>query len=625
MENFCFALSRNNPSALRETVVAPNVSWSDIGGLENVKRELQDLVQYSVKHPEMFLKFNVQSSRGVLSYSLPGCANFISIKGPELITMWFGGSEANVREIFDKARAAAPCVLFFDELDSIAKARGASVDDAGGAADRVINQVLTEMAAILCPGSLDQLIYIPLPDELSRHQIFKANLRKTFIAADLDFRFLAKSTVGFSGADITEICQRTGRLVIPASRTSDRVQCEAAQAHEDYNQYRLRTPLFKRKQHCIIMSSESPSSSSNSSVKASANPSSLIAMKRNRPKTAKIKETKFRKTGFEEDEENAPPAKKPAHVIPSDFDFLLDAIPIESDLNCGSKSVREKSIIGETCSSTIDDEPCTLTEFVPPFTDPYQILYENEKRKVHFADESGKKMVDVKIYERYIYLFKNENSTTIGGTAAYEHRNEGIALKNAFKCVDESENSTLCSSEKSQENVGTTSNAYTKSAPPNGYVCNTPNKDLAFNPNLLLRADFNICETANLPKSSSPLKNAKRSHKKSYKKKKSSHSSPSKSSHRSSSKKHRKKSSRSSKKRENHHGSHRSHHRRSPSPDCRYFSSPDSRRSPSPDKYRGRSRHHSPTLFEKKENKNYRRSRNSPVRNFSRSLSPADF
>lgn len=144
--------------------------------------------------------------------------------------MWFGESEANVRDVFDKARAAAPCVLFFDELDSIAKARGGSVGDAGGAADRVINQILTEMdgmnskknvfiigatnrpdiidSAILRPGRLDQLIYIPLPDEASRLQIFKANLRKTPIAPDVDLTFLAKSTVGFSGADLTEICQR---------------------------------------------------------------------------------------------------------------------------------------------------------------------------------------------------------------------------------------------------------------------------------------------------------------------------------------------------------------------------------------------------------------------------------
>merc|ERR1712127_942383 len=159
-DNFKFALGASNPSALRETVVeVPNVSWDDVGGLENVKRELQELVQYPVEHPEKFLKFGMTPSRGVLFYGPPGCgktllakaianecqANFISIKGPELLTMWFGESEANVREVFEKARAAAPCVLFFDELDSIAKSRGGSGGDGGGASDRVINQVLTEM------------------------------------------------------------------------------------------------------------------------------------------------------------------------------------------------------------------------------------------------------------------------------------------------------------------------------------------------------------------------------------------------------------------------------------------------------------------------------------------------
>merc|ERR1712176_818556 len=222
-EDFKFAMAQSNPSALRETVVeVPNVSWNDIGGLESVKRELQELVQYPVEHPEKFLKFGMNPSKGVLFYGPPGCgktllakaianecqANFISIKGPELLTMWFGESEANVREVFDKARQAAPCVLFFDELDSIAKARGGTSGDAGGAADRVINQLLTEMdgmgskknvfiigatnrpdiidPAVMRPGRLDQLMYIPLPDEGSRLAIFKANLRKSPLSPEVD-------------------------------------------------------------------------------------------------------------------------------------------------------------------------------------------------------------------------------------------------------------------------------------------------------------------------------------------------------------------------------------------------------------------------------------------------------
>jgi len=267
MENFRFAMGKSTPSALRETVVeVPNVTWDDIGGLEGVKRELQELVQYPVEHPEKFLQFGMQPSRGVLFYGPPGCgktllakaianecqANFISVKGPELLTMWFGESEANVREIFDKARSAAPCVLFFDELDSIAKSRGGSVGDAGGAADRVINQVLTEMdgmgakknvfiigatnrpdiidGAILRPGRLDQLIYIPLPDEASRKSILKSNLRKTPIAKTVDLDYIAKVTKGFSGADLTEICQRSVKLAIRENIEQDIKRERARQA-----------------------------------------------------------------------------------------------------------------------------------------------------------------------------------------------------------------------------------------------------------------------------------------------------------------------------------------------------------------------------------------------------------
>jgi transitional endoplasmic reticulum ATPase len=166
--------------------------------------------------------------------------------------MWFGESEANVREVFDKARSAAPCVLFFDELDSVAKARGGGGGDGGGAADRIINQLLTEMdgmnakknvfiigatnrpdiidGAVLRPGRLDQLIYIPLPDELSRLAIFRANLRKSPLDGDVDIPFLARSTHGFSGADLTEICQRACKLAIRENIARD---IESARAREE--------------------------------------------------------------------------------------------------------------------------------------------------------------------------------------------------------------------------------------------------------------------------------------------------------------------------------------------------------------------------------------------------------
>ncbi|QRV73907.1 AAA family ATPase [Ceratobasidium sp. AG-Ba] len=270
MENFRFALGVSNPSALRETVVeVPTVKWSDIGGLEKVKQELQETVQYPVEHPEKFLKYGMSPSKGVLFYGPPGTgktllakaianecqANFISIKGPELLTMWFGESEANVRDVFDKARAAAPCVMFFDELDSIAKARGGGGSDAGGAGDRVLNQMLTEMdgmnakknvfiigatnrpdqidPALLRPGRLDQLIYIPLPDEPSRISILQAALRKSPVSPKVDLGFLARSTHGFSGADLTEICQRAAKLAIRESIDADIRKARERRDRED--------------------------------------------------------------------------------------------------------------------------------------------------------------------------------------------------------------------------------------------------------------------------------------------------------------------------------------------------------------------------------------------------------
>merc|ERR1712158_268560 len=163
-----------------------NITWQDIGGLESVKKELQELVQYPVEHPEKFLKFGMQPSRGVLFYGPPGCgktllakaianecqANFISIKGPELLTEMDGmGSKKNVFIIGATNRP--------DIIDP----------------------------AILRPGRLDQLIYIPLPDDGSRTSILKSNLRKTPVAKSVDLNYISKVTKGFSGADLTEICQ----------------------------------------------------------------------------------------------------------------------------------------------------------------------------------------------------------------------------------------------------------------------------------------------------------------------------------------------------------------------------------------------------------------------------------
>jgi transitional endoplasmic reticulum ATPase len=256
-EHFMHALSVCDPSTLRENKVeVPDVKWDDIGGLEDTKRDLQEMVRYPIEHRGLFEKFGMEASRGVLFYGPPGCgktlmakaianecgANFISVKGPELLNAYFGGSEANVRDLFDKARAASPCILFFDEMDSIARARG-SGGGSSDTSDRVINQILSEIdgigsgktlfiigatnrpdildPGIMRPGRLDQLIHIPLPDFESRISIFKANLRKSPVAEDITYELLAEVTEGFSGADITEICQRAAKNAIRESITAE--------------------------------------------------------------------------------------------------------------------------------------------------------------------------------------------------------------------------------------------------------------------------------------------------------------------------------------------------------------------------------------------------------------------
>ncbi len=253
-EHFVHALKQTNPSSLRETIVeVPNVSWEDIGGLEEVKKELQEMILYPLEHPDKYLKFGMNPSRGVLFYGPPGCgktllakaiatecsSNFISVKGPELLTMWFGESESNVREVFDKARQSAPCVLFFDELDSIGIQRGGGSGGGSEASDRVINQLLTEMDgigikknvfvvgatnrpdilddALLRPGRLDQLVYIPLPDKKSRISIMKAILRKTPVDPKIPMEFIADLTEGFSGADIKELSNQVCKSAIKES------------------------------------------------------------------------------------------------------------------------------------------------------------------------------------------------------------------------------------------------------------------------------------------------------------------------------------------------------------------------------------------------------------------------
>jgi len=270
-KHFDHAVGIVAPSSLRENQVeVPDVKWEDVGGLEDVKRELHETVQYPVEHAEKYIKFGMSPSKGVLFYGPPGCgktllakaianeagANFISIKGPELLTQWFGESEANVRELFDKARAASPCILMFDEMDSIAKTRGSgSGGGSSEAGDRVINQILTEIdgvgarknvfvigatnrpdildPAVIRPGRLDQLIYIPLPDFKSRLAIFHASLRKAPLDPTVDIEVLARSTHGFSGADISEICTSASKLAIREAILSAEERKKVAEDDDD--------------------------------------------------------------------------------------------------------------------------------------------------------------------------------------------------------------------------------------------------------------------------------------------------------------------------------------------------------------------------------------------------------
>lgn len=274
------ALKSVNPSSLRETVVeVPDVKWEDIGGLEEVKRNLIEMIQYPIEYPEIFQKYGQKPSRGALLWGPPGCgktllakaianecsSNFISIKGPELLTMWFGESEANVREVFDKARMASPCILFFDELDAIAKARGGSQGDAGGAGDRVMNQLLTEMdginpqkqvffigatnrpdiidPALKRPGRLDQTIFIDLPDFAARVNVLQASMRKSPLDPDVDLEWFAEQTDGYSGADLSGLAKMSARIAIRQSikaslklaKEKDARRAAAEAAGEAYN------------------------------------------------------------------------------------------------------------------------------------------------------------------------------------------------------------------------------------------------------------------------------------------------------------------------------------------------------------------------------------------------------
>jgi transitional endoplasmic reticulum ATPase len=243
MKDFLDAFKEITPTALREIEIEiPNVRWEDIGGLEDVKRQLVESIEWPLKYPEKFERMGIKPPKGILLYGPPGCgktmlakavateaeANFISVKGPEIFNKWVGESEKAVREIFRKARQAAPCIIFFDEIESVVT-RKDLVDDSSGVSSRVTSQILAEMdgieeltdvivigatnrpdlldPAILRPGRFDKLIYVPPPDEKSRYQILKIYTRKMPLAPDVSLKELAMRTEMYSGADLAALCR----------------------------------------------------------------------------------------------------------------------------------------------------------------------------------------------------------------------------------------------------------------------------------------------------------------------------------------------------------------------------------------------------------------------------------
>ncbi|RMF55814.1 AAA family ATPase [Candidatus Woesearchaeota archaeon] len=248
-KDFMDALKVVRPSALREVLIeVPNVKWEDVGGLDDVKQELIEAVEWPIKNPEYFKKVGIRPPKGILLYGPPGTGktliakavaneskiNFISVKGPELISKWVGESEKAVRKIFEKARQTSPAIIFFDEFDSIAQRRNSGESSRVG--ERVVDQILTEMdglqamqdviviaatnrpdlidTALLRPGRFDRLILTPVPDLATRKKIFEIHTRNMPLAKDVKLDELAKKTENYVGADIEAVCREAGMIAL---------------------------------------------------------------------------------------------------------------------------------------------------------------------------------------------------------------------------------------------------------------------------------------------------------------------------------------------------------------------------------------------------------------------------
>lgn len=249
-EDFLQAYREMEPSTMREVLIEkPNVRWEDVGGLDEVKQSLRETVEWPLKYGPVFQQVGAKPPKGILLHGPPGTgktllakavateaeANFISVKGPELYSKWVGESERAIRETFRKAKQAAPCIVFFDEIDALAASRGGG-ESGGGVGERVISQLLTELdgleelhnvtviaatnradlvdAALLRPGRFDRLVYIPSPDLAARKQIFRIHTKGKPLAKDVDVDELARKADGKTGADIAGICNEAAMLAV---------------------------------------------------------------------------------------------------------------------------------------------------------------------------------------------------------------------------------------------------------------------------------------------------------------------------------------------------------------------------------------------------------------------------
>lgn len=248
-EDFRDALKEIRPSALREVLVqTPTVSWDDVGGLDDVKEELREAIEWPLKYGEAYRYTGVEAPKGILLYGPPGTgktllakaaakmteSNFISVKGPELLSKWVGESEKGVREIFRKARQAAPCIIFFDEIESLVPARGSG--DSSHVSDNVVSQILTEIdgleelhnvliigatnrldivdKALLRPGRFDRVVEVPNPDEAAREQILKIHTRRRPLAGNVNLAELARTTESLSGAELAALANVAAKEVL---------------------------------------------------------------------------------------------------------------------------------------------------------------------------------------------------------------------------------------------------------------------------------------------------------------------------------------------------------------------------------------------------------------------------